>query len=98
MPLYEYRCECGESWHNLASYEDVIAICKACKKVAARVAFYRNQEIRTDDAYIPESEGEYKLESDKRALKGRGWDYDRALEHIRAHVVETDKGKVVKGL
>ena len=97
MPVYDYKCECGERFTKLTSYDDVFSICK-CGKAASRVAFYRNQELRTEAATIPEGEGEYKLESDKRALKGRGWDYDRALEHIRAHVVETDQGKVVKGL
>jgi hypothetical protein len=32
-------------------------------------------------------------EADKRALKGRGWDYDRAVEHIRKNIHEDAQGR-----
>lgn len=96
MPLYTFKgCACAGSFDRLASYTDVTVVCKECNQTATRVAYYGRQAVRMEDAEIPANEPEYDREAQKRALRSRGWDYDRALEHIRSNVVETAHGKSV---
>lgn len=93
MPLYEYYCKCGLVFDRLGSYDDVIAVCPSCKDTAKRRAFYGGEAFVLDRATIPAHEGEYTKEAEKRALKSRGWDYDRSLEHIRNHVIVDNEGR-----
>lgn len=94
MPLYTFKgCACRGSFDRLASYNDVTVVCKECKQTATRVAFYGRQAIRMEDAEIPADEPEYDREAQKRALRSRGWDYDRTLGEIRKNMVEGPDGQ-----
>jgi len=88
MPIYTYRCQCGREFDALAKMDDEpIKMC-ICRRLAHRSEV--NKVAIVGDASIPDGEGEYQDESDQRDLKKRGWDGDRAVEHIRTHMVETD--------
>lgn len=95
MALYTYRCEgCGKSFDKLGSYDDVNVVCKECKGTATRLAFYA-PNFRMEDAEVPRGDPEWREAAKKRLKKDRDWDYDRALEHVRNHVVETEQGKAL---
>ena len=88
MPLYTYKCECGREWDALAKIDDEpIKLC-SCFRLGHRVEV--NDVAVVGGAATPE--GEYKDEADQRDLKKRGWDGDRAVEHIREHMYEDDTG------
>lgn len=90
MPLYTYQCECGREWDALAKIDDEpIKLC-SCFRLGHRVEV--NKVAIVGDAGIPGGEEEYQAESDQRDLKKRGWDGDRAVEHIREHMYEDDAG------
>lgn len=75
---------------------DTIA-CPECNATARRLGVYRVRSILQGAGIIPASEPEYQLEADKRVLKReKDWDGDRAVEHIRKHMVERpDGGKML---
>jgi putative FmdB family regulatory protein len=93
MPTYLYDCACGNSFEQRAGIVDSILPCPRCEGAAHRRPFYRSQILRVERASVPAAEGEYQNEADKRALKGRGWDYDRALEHVRKNIREDAQGR-----
>lgn len=96
MPLYTYKCDdCGEVFDKLARYYDdaVNQIC-GCSGVATRIAFYA-PHIQVGDVEVPRDDPEWRDAAKKKLKKERDWDYDRSLEHIRNHVVDTDQGKVL---
>jgi len=92
MPTYLYDCGCGYNFEQRAGIEDRLLSCPRCEGAARRRPFYREQTIRTERVPVPVTETEYRFEVDKRALKGRGWDYDRALDHIRKNMREDAEG------
>lgn len=95
MPLYTYKCdECGKRFDKLNRYDQVNSPCKFCSGTATRAAFY-SQNFRMEDAEVPRGDPEWNDAAKKKLKKDRDWDYDRSLEHIRNHVVETDKGRVL---
>ena len=93
MPIYTYRCDSGHETDKLRPMGDESNIdCSECGRTARRLDFYRVRSILQGAGIIPASEPEYQLEADKKALKGRGWDGDRAVEHIRKHMVVNPEG------
>jgi len=92
MPRYDYTCtECGLTFERLGGFEDVVAPCR-CGGVADRQAVYRSQGVSTRPAEVPDSEPQYQVESQRKALRARGWDGDRAVEHIRKNIREDAQG------
>ena len=67
-----------------------------CGGAAIRVPFYSVAVIDGNSrAAIPSNENEYHIEDEKRKLKGRGWDGDRAVEYVRTQRKKTPDGATV---
>ncbi len=48
MPIYDYRCECGEVTEARRGLEDYFIPCPLCGDTAKRVPIYEEQYTRTD--------------------------------------------------
>jgi len=72
-----------------------IQTCPECGGAARRRPFYSEFFLHVVGGTIPPSGTQDRNEYDKKALKRRGWDYERSVEHIRSHLVETEQGKVL---
>jgi putative FmdB family regulatory protein len=95
MPTYLYDCECGHTTERRASVSAEVQVCPECGGIAQRRPFYSGYAIHVVGGTIPPAGTEDRHEADRKALKKRGWDYERAVEHVRSHLVETDTGKVL---
>lgn len=95
MPTYLYLCDCGCSLEKRAPFSAEIQACPECGEAARRRPFYSEYSIHVVGGTIPPGGTVERNDYDKKTLKRRGWDYDRALEHVRSHLVETEQGKVL---
>lgn len=100
MPIYTFKCNDGhETDKLLQGNSDLFDLdCPDCGGAAKRLDFYSVRSILQGAGIIPDSEPEYQNEADKKALKrDKDWDGDRAVEHIRKHMVErpSDGGKML---
>ena len=90
MPIYDFRC--GEG-HVTEARRGIgtDAIPCLCGRKAKRL--FSAPAIKVDGGVsIPASEGYYQNEANGRQLKKKGWDGDRAIEHLRQNRVETETG------
>jgi|SRR3990170_432663 len=95
MPLYTYKCDNGHETDRLQKSitEEVDSVsCSVCGSAARKLDVYRVRSILQGAGIIPASEPEYQLEADKKDLSHRGWNYDRAVDHIRKNIVEFPDG------
>jgi len=98
MPIYTFKCDAGHETDKLQPMDSMDSVtCSECGRTARRLDVYRIRSILQGASLIPASEPEYQLEADKQALKReKDWDGDRAVEHIRKHMVERpDGGKML---
>ena len=95
MPIYDFRCECGEVTEVRAGYETVSLPCPACGCPAQRVAVYDSQYT------ITETGGHsYPRLNNAKSEKGkyRVSDFVEASAEINhaASAIEKQEGKPVK--
>lgn len=91
MPTYDYRCTCGEMTTKRGRLDDNLIVCPQCKDVARRVPFYTSTLI-VDKAEAPAGSDDAK-DAERKALRSRGWDGDRAMDEIRKNMVEGPDGQ-----
>lgn len=89
MPIYSYRCPNGCVYEKLAKYDDVNMVC-TCGEVATRRDFYMPTVI-AHPAAPPYGGGDW-VKQEKKKLKAKGWDYDRAIGEIGQATVVDDQG------
>ena len=95
MPIYLYDCGCGLCFERRVPVSAEVQVCPECEGAARRRPFYSECSVHVVGGTIPPGGTVDRNDFDKKALKRRGWDYDRALEHVRSHLVETEQGKVL---
>jgi hypothetical protein len=95
MPLYTFDCGEGHSFDRIARYTDTALPCdhENCHASARRREFYSQNAVV--EGSIPPADTPERTEHDKRALKTTGWDYDRALEHVRSSRSTDREGNMV---
>jgi len=94
MPSYDFRCDCGEVTEARRGVDVKSIPCPACGGNAVR-AFPRNvglMGLPTRGSSMP-ALPEDKAEAQRKDLKSRGWDGDRAVEFIRKGMYEDRDGQ-----
>jgi len=94
MPTYDFRCKCGEVSEVRAGYDAPPITCPACGGVAYRAPFCAGVSIRgaTVAGSWPTTP-EDRDEAERKDLKRKGWDGDRAMEFVRKGIYEDQSGQ-----
>lgn len=96
MPTYDYRCNCGVVTEARQGVDVKSIPCPACghkatRQFSCKVALMGLPTRGTSVPTCPEE----KAELDRKDLKRKGWDGDRAMEFVRKGVHEDEQGHKV---
>ncbi len=93
MPTYDYTGRCGHTSTKRGRLDDNLIVCPemGCEEVVQRVPFYTPTLI-VDRAEAPTG-SEDANDTERKALRSRGWDGDRAMDEIRKNMVEGPDGQ-----
>lgn len=91
MPTYLYRCPAHGEFEAQAGRDDR-AVVHVCGRDAERLPFSGRVSVLQPGA-IPDPV--YAQEKVLRENRAKGWDYDRAVRHVRKHIREDREGNKV---
>ena len=92
MPVYDFTCQAGHRFTKRAGYDTDVASC-VCGEPARRAAFYRPNFVVAGRSLPPEPDVKAVQEEWFKEVRKAGWTGERAVEGLRASVVEDREGR-----
>ena len=94
MPLYAYSCGADGIFETYASRDDSYMDCPICHQPARRRPFSGVPHLKGETVARAIPDPHYKQDAMAKEHRQTYGGVDKAMEHIRSGIVETDNGRV----